>query len=416
MTFLNCSAEPAPVAASAEAVRADIVFEDWDEDGFAGWTVAGTAFGSRPARWEETAALMGDVGGYGGSLAASCPFAPGDTWAAKDEATGKLTSAPSTIERSFISFWMGGGSHPGRTCLNLVVDGKVARTATGVDSNRMAPQSLDILEFQGKTGVIEIVDDEKGDWGHVCVGRTTFSDTPAPGAPALQELGSHGTMGLALLGLPADDAAASETGAGDEAVTSLDGLLVGALSRSLHLKAGESTAVDYLVTWHFPNPELGRLGRVGRHYAAKFGNAQDVAQYVTDHFERLAGQTRLWRDTWYDSTLPFWFLDRTFLNTSVLATSTCYRFHDGRFYAWEGVGCCTGTCTHVWHYAQAAAHIFPELERDTRERVDLGISFQPETGVMGFRGEFDRELAVDGRPGRSCAFSGSIRRPPTARS
>jgi uncharacterized protein (DUF608 family) len=122
-------------------------------------------------------------------------------------------------------------------------------------------------------------------------------------------------------------------------------------------------------------------------------------QYVADHFERLALQTRRWRDTWYGSTLPYWFLDRTFLTSSVLATSTCYRLANGRFYAWEGVGCCAGTCTHVWHYAQAMARLFPELERDTRERVDFGLAFHRDSGVIGFRAEFDPHLAVDGQAG-----------------
>ena len=106
----------------------------------------------------------------------------------------------------------------------------------------------------------------------------------------------------------------------------------------------------------------------------------------------------MWRDTWYDSTLPFWFLDRTFLNTSILATSTCYRFANGRFYGWEGVGCCEGTCGHVYHYAHATARLFPELERSTRERIDFGSALQPD-GAIHFRGEFNDIPAVDAQAG-----------------
>src|SRR5690606_2128617 len=56
---------------------------------------------------------------------------------------------------------------------------------------------------------------------------------------------------------------------------------------------------------------------------------------------------------------------------------------------WEGVGCCHGTCGHVWNYAHALARLFPELERSVRTMQDFapGIGFNPKTGSIGFRGE-----------------------------
>ena len=120
--------------------------------------------------------------------------------------------------------------------------------------------------------------------------------------------------------------------------------------------------------------------------------------YVAANFDRLAAQTRLWHDTWYDSTLPYWFLDRTFLNTSILATSTCYRLAARPVLGWEGVGCCEGTCGHVWHYAHAVARLFPELERNVRERVDFGLALQPD-GAIHFRGEHNDDPGHR-RPGR----------------
>jgi uncharacterized protein (DUF608 family) len=145
---------------------------------------------------------------------------------------------------------------------------------------------------------------------------------------------------------------------------------------------------------HLKLPEIG-----GRHYAKRFDSAAAVARYVAKNVARLSTETRQWRDAWYDSTLPYWFLDRTFLNTSILATSTAYWFANNRFYGWEGVGCCPGTCAHVWHYTQAMARVFPSLERNNREMVDYGLSFNAANGVIGFRGEFDRGLAVDGQAG-----------------
>ena len=49
--------------------------------------------------------------------------------------------------------------------------------------------------------------------------------------------------------------------------------------------------------------------------------------------------------------------------------------------------------------SEKAKRLFPELERDTRERVDFGLAYHPDTGIMGFRAEFDNSLAVDGQAG-----------------
>lgn len=123
-----------------------------------------------------------------------------------------------------------------------------------------------------------------------------------------------------------------------------------------------------------------------------------MVEDVARRFAKLREQTHRWHDTWYDSTLPYWFLDRTFLNISILATSTSFRFANGRFWGWEGVGCCHGTCGHVWQYAQAMARLFPELERDTRERVDFGLAQQPD-GAIHFRAEFNNIPAIDAQAG-----------------
>ncbi len=196
-----------------------------------------------------------------------------------------------------------------------------------------------------------------------------FVEKPA----ATEQAPDFGTMGLALLG---------------------DG---DSLARKLKLAPGQSEVVTFVVTWHFPNLTMAKLPG-GRFYATKFNSALAVAEYVAGNFDRLHRETKLWRDTWYDSTLPYWFLDRTMLNTSILATSTCYRFKNGRFYGWEGVGCCPGTCGHVWQYAHAVARLFPDLERDTRERVDFGLALKPD-GAIHFRGECNNIPAIDSQAG-----------------
>jgi non-lysosomal glucosylceramidase len=184
-----------------------------------------------------------------------------------------------------------------------------------------------------------------------------------------------------------------------EAKKSINEKLIGAVNSQQEIAPGKTATANFILSWHFTNLSFKGIEGKGRHYSKQFKNALDVSQYIHQNFSKLSSLTKLFKQTWYDSTLPHWFLERTFLNISTLATTTCHRFEDGRFYAWEGVGCCPGTCTHVWQYAQAAGRVFPSLEKDTRERVDLGLAFVKENGMIWFRAEADKRPAIDGQAG-----------------
>lgn len=385
-SFLECTAEE--TKQPTKPARPDLVFEDWNKDTYDGWTVEGEAFGSGPIQKSKIPAYQGDVGGNTERVVNSHASAVGGP---SDDRTGKLTSRPFTIEHGFITFWIGGGKYPGATCLNLLVNGKVVRSATGHNLNQMAQESFDVREFDGKQGVIEIVDAQKGSWGNIGVGKIVFSDRNAEQL-AFDRLPDFGSMGLALLGAPAEISSQDSSSA-------LSARLSGELGRKLKIEPGKAASVTFVVTWFFPNlRHIPAIESQGRYYASRFDSAQAVARYVAENFERLSSQTRLWHDTCYDSTLPYWFIDRTFLNTSILATSTSYRFKDGRFWGWEGVGCCEGTCGHVWYYAQAMGRLFPELERILRERTDFGIAQKPD-GAIRFRGENNGGPAIDAQAG-----------------
>ena len=53
--------------------------------------------------------------------------------------------------------------------------------------------------------------------------------------------------------------------------------------------------------------------------------------------------------------------------------------------------------------AHAVARIFPQLERDLRQRTDFGAAMNAQTGVINHRGE-GHDLAVDGQAGSSQPF------------
>lgn len=361
--------------------REDIVFADFEGEDYGSWKTEGKAFGKGPAHKGDIPAYQGDLGMVGKGVVNSHSTAPGKEIGARDGATGTLISPAFTIARKFIRFRIGGGNHKGKTCLNLLVDGKVVRSATGRANNTMHEDGFDVAEFVGKEATLQLVDAMSGGWGNIGLDHVVFSDAPPTGADTgqLEDALDYGTMVLATLGKADSDERES-------------------LSVAVEVPADGERTVRFLLAWHFPNlAPLPGLGRRKRHYQSRFTDATAVASHVIREFERLASGTREWVETYYDSTLPRWILDRSAVATNTLQTQNCLILDDGRFWAWEGIGCCAGTCGHVWHYAQGPAALFPSLERNLREVTDYGVAQNPD-GAVRFRAE-SGGIAIDSQAG-----------------
>jgi uncharacterized protein (DUF608 family) len=370
------------------------VFADFEGGNYGGWIIEGEAFGAAPAK--GTLPNQQAVKGYRGESLVN-------TFSGGDEAHGKLTSPAFKIERPWISMLIGGGSFAEKTCVNLLVDGKVVRTATGKNSEELQPTNWHVADLVGKEAKIEIVDAESGGWGHINVDQIEFRDEPLPpDGRSLERQGDFGSMALAVLGSEGTfTTAATPNHERVEAVLSnmesapavnaegpLEKPLRGIVGKSVTLKPGEQTTISFVVCWHMPNNYYeGRFA--GNYYAKRFADAEAVVRRLAADFDRLTRETKLWHDVYYDSTLPRWLLSRIGATVCNLATTTCQWWRNGRFWAWEGAGCCHGTCGHVWNYEHALARLFPELERSVRTMQDFapGIGFNPETGSIGFRGE-----------------------------
>jgi len=174
----------AGISASLAEEAKDIVISDFEDKDYGEWKVTGEAFGAGPAHGslpnqQPVTGFLGKglVNSYNG----------------EDKSIGTLTSPEFKIERKFINFLIGGGGHEGRTCMNLLVGGKIVRTATGPNtqsggSETLAPASWDVGAFAGKPAVIMIVDNESGGWGHINVDQIEQSNTTKgellDGAPA----------------------------------------------------------------------------------------------------------------------------------------------------------------------------------------------------------------------------------------
>ena len=358
--------------------RAAILIADFEGEEYGAWKATGDSFGTGPAK--GTLANQNRVTGFVGHGLVN-------TFLSGDGTAGTLTSPTFKVERKLINFKIGGGNHPGEECMNLIVGGEVVRTATGMNDERLLWDTWDVGEFEGKEAQIQVVDTATGGWGHINIDHIEMADAVRSRDDINLRRGDlnrdAGTLALAVF------ERGTASGEGEYFVGSEHFGQV--RTDAATLAPGKTKTVVTVLAWHFPHHPRGRQ------YANWFKDALEVARYVASEHRRLSGDTKLWVETYYDSTLPYWLLDRLHSTVGNLATGTTEWWGNGRFWAYEGVVCCPGTCTHVWNYEHAMARLFPEIARNVRERQDFGEAFHPDSGLVGFRS--DDEYAADGQCG-----------------
>ncbi|MGB0839054.1 MAG: glycoside hydrolase family 32 protein [Chitinophagales bacterium] len=148
------------------------VIADFEKD-YGKWKKTGKAFGKTPARGKI--GKQGVVSGFSGKGLVN-------THLHGNASKGKLISPTFSISQPFINFQIGGGYHKGKTCINLLVDGKIVRTARGSGTERLDWKHWEVADLKDKTAQIEIVDEHTGDWGYILVDKIVLANKAAKGA------------------------------------------------------------------------------------------------------------------------------------------------------------------------------------------------------------------------------------------
>jgi len=167
------------------------------------------------------------------------------------------------------------------------------------------------------------------------------------------------------------------------------------------LGAGEARTITVKFVWYVSKSNLSapnfriKDGKTSRTlpgpdtyqpwYAGRFAGIDDIKNYWQSQYTSLRAASLKFSNALFDSTLPEEAIEAVATNLSILKSPTVLRQKDGRIWAWEGTGDSAGaggwgSCTHVWNYAQALPHLFPDMERGLRE-----TEFGPNQGADGFQ-------------------------------
>lgn len=303
-----------------------------------------------------------------------------------DRAIGSITSQPFTLDQPYLHFLVGGGKtndvgvsllirapkNPAQTNtgdtesvahtadVNIdvaddhstnsntdVANGEkdadavwtVVKTSRGNDQEALRWETWELAEWEGQEAKIVIFDHTTEAWGHINTDHFLLSDRP---------LDPKRPEGVTLADFEGEDYGVFWMVDPSEAVTDVPPCVC----------EGRKCAVETVPTTYVP------------WYARQFASIEEIAAAFTNRYDELVKRSQKFSDCMYNSTLPPEVIEAICANLSILKSPTVLRQHDGRIWGWEGNGdhggCCAGTCTHVWNYAQAIPHLFPVLERSIR--------------------------------------------------
>jgi len=218
-------------------------------------------------------------------------------------------------------------------------------------------------------------------------------DSPGAGDMVLTVPMAHSASATAswqdLASLHGDlSADGSLTGPAEAGPSAQGATLDAAVADTITLEPGRAASVVFVLAWHFPNGSHGhgKWGGKGCMYQNWWPDAMAVSKEIEAKGREYAKRTRLYHNTLYRSNLPHWLIDRIANQVAILRTQTCFWTKEGYFGGWEGCcpdsGCCHGNCSHVWHYAQSHARLFPSIARRMREQE---FGFMAPDGSIPFR-------------------------------
>lgn len=210
----------------------------------------------------------------------------------------------------------------------------------------------------------------------------------------------------------------------DGVVKAVDPVEEGAPGASLfvpfRLGAGEKKTIRLMMAWYVPDSDL-RIGgdapstqeecvaaggccstpsavgltpeekKANEHYkpwySQRFSGVEEVAKHWREQIDELYKNSLAFSEAFFASSQPPEVMEAIAANLTILKSTTVMREYNGRMWNFEGsgddFGCCHGSCTHVWNYAQALPHLFPALEKSLRH-TEFCESQNPE-GHQNFR-------------------------------
>lgn len=163
------------------------------------------------------------------------------------------------------------------------------------------------------------------------------------------------------------------------------------VTTQLTLAPGARTTVRFRMSWLVPHSDVYADNANTAccptshqpRYSAWYQHVDEVDTAAAAHLSTWRSRTAECANLLAHNSLPAVIREAVSANLGILRSPTVMRQRDGRLWMWEGCfddgGCCSGSCTHVWNWAQATAHLFPELERGLRE-TEHGPGQMPDGG------------------------------------